>query len=222
MAFQAINDAASASATPPVDSTGDSPADSAAKDTQPEIKTQNDDSSVAASADAAASQIEPDSALLDAGAYGTRSRNRTGNARPNYSEDQEYDYDFVSSAATTTANAVNKKPQAAAGASDAGNADSKRAANTASVSQTNGVAGTDPNVNSKKRKAAVAATQAVISNSSTTSVNGSGVAMRKTAAPTTTNTREISIMTFAKSKACLNKKGELIADDGTKLAVDGK
>lgn len=29
-------------------------------------------------------------------------------------------------------------------------------------------------------------------------------------------------MSFGKSRSCLNKKGELVADDGTKLNVNGK
>ena len=44
---------------------------------------------------------------------------------------------------------------------------------------------------------------------------------RKTASPSAL-TRETNLMTFTKYKACLNKKGELVADDGTKLAVNGK
>jgi hypothetical protein len=48
-------------------------------------------------ADSGRASLDKDAAAEMAAGYGTRSRNRTGNARPNYAEDKDYDvemYDF--------------------------------------------------------------------------------------------------------------------------------
>jgi hypothetical protein len=50
-----------------------------------------------ATADSRRASLDKDAAAEMAAGYGTRSRNRTGNARPNYAEDKDYDvemYDF--------------------------------------------------------------------------------------------------------------------------------
>lgn len=160
-----------------------------------------------------------------AATYGTRSRNRTGNARPNYAEDQEMEIDY-SSAATT---ATKKKPTSDAMPASQAAADSKRAQEFNRLVA--GMNGATPHsdspgpkestptapTNSKKRKAATApmSTQTPpVSNSP------APTATRKPAASLST-ARETNIMTFTKHKSCLNKKGELVADDGTKLCVNG-
>lgn len=160
--------------------------------------------------------------MADAATYGTRSRNRTGNARPNYAEDQDMDFEYSSAAATS-----NKKKTAADGAVAS---DSKRShdmsrftavnsgssangsATKESTPGTPGAASTLP----KKRKAAVAAAGLT----STPEPSPAPSAARKVAAPASA-LRETNVMTFTKHKSCLNKKGELVADDGTKLCVNG-
>lgn len=161
-----------------------------------------------------------------AATYGTRSRNRTGNARPNYAEtDQDMEVDY-SSAATTV---PKKKTTTEATQPSQNSAESKRAQDfNRLVDGTSGAAShvnspgpkestpTAP-TNSKKRKAGAAP-----ANTQTPAMSNSPVpaATRKPAAPANM-ARETNIMTFTKHKACLNKKGELVADDGTKLAVNG-
>lgn len=169
-----------------------------------------------------------DGTMTEAAAtYGTRSRNRTGNARPNYAEDQEMDIDYSSSAATT----VTKKKPPAEGMPAAQNvAEAKRAHDlnrlvsggvngTAVHADTPGPKESTPAApgNSKKRKAVAAPSSAQtppVSNSPLPSTARKPIAASAVA-------RETNIMTFTKHKNCLNKKGELIADDGTKLGVNG-
>ena len=161
-----------------------------------------------------------------AATYGTRSRNRTGNARPNYAEDQEMEIDYSSAATTTT----KKKAPADTMPASQNASEAKRAQDlsrlvpggvngTASHADTPGPKEATPTAsgNSKKRKAVAAppSTQTPpVSNSPLP-----GATRKPTAA--SAMARETNIMTFTKHKSCLNKKGELIADDGTKLCVNG-
>ena len=168
---------------------------------------------------------------LDIATYGTRSRNRTGNSRPNYAEDQDMEFEF-SSAATTT----KKKPANDSGASASQTfGEARRAqdfarliatgngmpadANGASAKEsTPGTPGVPSNT-SKKRKAAGAPT--TLTQTPPVSNSPAPTAARKVTAPSNM-ARETNIMTFTKHRSCLNKKGELLADDGTRLSVNGK
>jgi hypothetical protein len=164
----------------------------------------------------------------DGATYGTRSRNRTGNARPNYAEDQDMDFEY--SAASTK-----KKAPASESATlgSQNNADAKRAREFAQLLGTSND-GTPPSGNgagskeltpgatsglSKKRKAV--GPPATLTETPPATNSPAPSASRKVAAPSTM-ARETNVMTFTKHKYCLNKKGELIADDGTKLSVNGK
>lgn len=163
------------------------------------------------------------------GSYGTRSR-RTGKERLNYAEDQEPDFDFTSAATTA---AYTKKSAAAAVASAQGTTDAKRAKDSAT---TNGAhssannqttakdsaqgASTASTTNPKKRKAAGTATPTNQTSTPPVSVALAVANMRKQAPSALA--RETNMMTFERSRACLTKKGELVADDGTKLNVNGK
>ncbi|KAK0309342.1 putative PHD type zinc finger protein with BAH domain-containing protein [Friedmanniomyces endolithicus] len=158
-----------------------------------------------------------DGNMDDAATHGTRSRNRnTGNSRINYAEDQEMDLEFASAASTSKKKTVldsaaqmpaigelkrsGDQPRSMAG----GSKDSTLVA-SASVS--------------KKRKAAGGVPQHL--QTPPVSASPAAVAMRRpaTTAPSA-SARESNVMTFMKHKSCLNKKGELVADDGTKLAVN--
>jgi hypothetical protein len=79
--------------------------------------------------------------------------------------------------------------------------------------------GVAPNL-SKKRKAAGAPTT-TLAQTPPTSNSPAPTATRKVVASSTT-TRETNVMSFSKHRSCLSKKGELVADDGTKLSVNGK
>ena len=169
----------------------------------------------------------------DAATYGTRSRNRTGNARPNYAEDQDVELEY-SSAATSS----KKKPGNESATSAAQNAtETKRAQDFARLiasnnapANANGTSGKEstpgtpgtpgvPANLSKKRKAAGAST--TLTQTPPASNSPAPAAMRKIPPPSTM-ARETNVMTFSKHRSCLNKKGELVADDGTKLCVNGK
>lgn len=147
-----------------------------------------------------------DPTLNDSAPYGTRSRNRSGNARPDYTEKDENTDDFPAPQSKSV-----RLQQAAS--------DPKRAVpDAASSSRSNGfqspfggkdsVPGTStfPTNPPKKRKAAGATT--------TTTAAATYI-------PPANMSREPNMMTFGKSKAIL-KKGGLVADDGTVLEVDGK
>ncbi|KAF2217497.1 hypothetical protein CERZMDRAFT_63663 [Cercospora zeae-maydis SCOH1-5] len=152
--------------------------------------------------------------------YGTRSRNRTS-TRPNYAEDQDMDFDFTSAATTGK-----KKGPDASAATTHGASETKRAPEATSLQavHSNATSAKDSSASTptpagptKKRKAAGNALSA--SAASATPPPG---AVRKPTVPAGASTlaRETNIMTFSKHRSCLNKKGELAADDGTKLSVN--
>ncbi|KAK4550214.1 hypothetical protein LTR36_003181 [Oleoguttula mirabilis] len=164
-----------------------------------------------------------DGVMTDPATYGTRSRNRTGNARPNYAEDQDMDFDH-SSAGTT------KKKASGGGLTPVPQPqeEAKRADDFARFTAVNNnLAGKEltpgsavPAASSSKKRKATSnlPQQAQPSSASTTPAP---VALRKP--PTSTSStlaRETNVMTFTRHRSSLNKKGELVADDGTKLAVN--
>jgi hypothetical protein len=174
-------------------------------------------------ASAQAEQLDP------AGSYGTRSR-RGGKERLNYAEDQDADFDFTSAATTTS-----YKKGASAAANAQNTTDAKRAKESAQLVTTNGahssannqIMAKDPApgatstvTNPKKRKAAGAATPTNLASTPPVSAALSAANMRKQLPSSLA--RETNMLSFSRSKSCLNKKGELVADDGTKLNINGK
>jgi len=163
--------------------------------------------------------------------YGTRSR-RTGKERLNYAEDQDADFDFTSAATTTS-----YKKNASSATNAQATTDAKRAKESSQSVITNGAhssanhqtiakdpapGATSASTNPKKRKAAGAATP---TGSASTPLGGAAIAatnMRKQLSSALPLARETNMLTFSRSKSCLNPKGELVADDGTKLNVNGK
>ena len=170
-------------------------------------------------------------------AYGTRSRNRT-NTRPNYAEDQD-DFELPSAA---TANSSKKKPSDAAPPSNQTAKEPKRAQESASfvainsnapngtssgskdtIPGTSSFATQNHQQTSKKRKATAPAPASTTSQAATASNAQPPVAQRRPGASIpSAAVRETNLMTFTKHKHCLNKKGELVADDGTRLNVNGR
>jgi hypothetical protein len=163
--------------------------------------------------------------------YGTRSR-RTGKERLNYAEDQDADFDFTSAATTTSY----KKNAASSAANAQASTDAKRAKDSTQSVTTNGAhssanhqntakdpapGATSAPTNPKKRKAAGAATPIASTPMGSAAVI-SATSMRKQLPSSLPLARETNMLTFLRSKSCLNAKGELVADDGTKLNVNGK
>lgn len=159
--------------------------------------------------------------------YGTRSRNRAGNPRPNYAEDQDMDFEYSTNASKKKAAATDSAASAAQSTGEA-----KRARDFAQL--ITNADGTPPVLNgasakeltpgpaatvSKKRKAV--GPPAALTQTPPTSNSPAQSATRKVAAPSAV-ARETNVMSFLKHKHTLNKKGELIADDGTKLSPNGK
>lgn len=165
----------------------------------------------------------------DSATYGTRSRNRTGNARPNYAEDQDMDLD-LSSASASKKKAANDIVASAA----PNTAEAKRAQDFARLIGNNDGASANEStpargtptiataINPSKKRKAPGAPQTVLNQ--TPPVAGSpaptNLSLKKYMPPF--KGLETNIMTLTKHKSRLNKHGELIADDGTKLCVNGK
>lgn len=178
--------------------------------------------------------------------YGTRSRNRTGNARPNYAEDRELDAEFESgSGRKPQAGGISVTPsQAQPGENDKSVGVSTRRSSTtisgptaSKATATNvskdGLPGMssfslnpDPSitslpVTSKKRKTPGSG----VSQSATLPTSGHsvshGTTRRATTVASSGSYRETNMLSFENCKGYL-KNGKLKADDGTILGVNGK
>lgn len=178
--------------------------------------------------------------------YGTRSRNRTGNARPNYAEDRELDMDYEWAPASNKTRGSSTSASSAnlQGDENEGSAVNIRrrslttAAPLTAAKGSNSAAPKDPlpgmssfpvhpepsavtQQPSKKRKApgAVPAVSTPSSSNQGPTVNHSTV-RKAVATPHANCSRPTNMLTFETSQGFL-KNGELIADDGTVLAVNG-
>ena len=176
--------------------------------------------------------------------YGTRSRNRGGNTRPNYAEDRDADLDFDYTS--------NKKPQAAvlpaaAYISDidkSSGSNTRRSSNTALPVSTHPAKLTSANASkdnlpgmssfsvnpessnltstpapSRKRKAPGAA-PVNQTPSVTTHPAATATSRRATSTLGVTPSRTSNLMTFENCQ-CYLRNGKLRADDGTLLSIDG-
>ncbi|KAF2163885.1 hypothetical protein M409DRAFT_25661 [Zasmidium cellare ATCC 36951] len=163
------------------------------------------------------SQSDALDATMAEASYGTRSRNRN-NARPNYAEDQDMDFEFA------PATKKNMKSSEVPAASESRQAPpSFVAVNNSQASSATTPAHTAVPAASagptKKRKAA--GTPAALHTPTASSTPPPAASRKPTAsAASSTMARETNIMTFTKHRSSLNKKGELVADDGTKLSVN--
>lgn len=188
----------------------------------------------AASTEAADKEL---SAELAAG-YGTRSRNRTGNPRPNYAEDRDYDVDMfdhdhdkahqTTKKASRLSNAANQGDSAQtnvgarklsgddsrAGTSQHGSKEHTPGRTTGPSSAAQASNGTSQP--SRKRKAAGAAQQANSSAAATSSRRAVASSENSTASQWTGT----NLLTFTNSRARL-QQGRLVADDGTVLEANG-
>ena len=226
--FQAINTQAVTENASTAMSTAAPPPEAAAV-TQPTSQTaQTSDASNAPKDPPQGDELESNMAQ-DAATYGTRSRNRTGNARPNYAEDQDMDFEISSTTKKKPANdptPTNPPMQHAAEAKRAQEFARFIAVNSGGAppngstpkESTPGTPGVASNV-SKKRKAGAAPN---INTQTPPPSNSPLPALPRKMGAQSATARETNVMTFTKHRSCLNKKGELVADDGTKLCVNGK
>ncbi|KAL8935062.1 MAG: hypothetical protein Q9211_004905 [Gyalolechia sp. 1 TL-2023] len=190
---------------------------------------------------------QPRNAMEDNGPspYGTRSRNRTGNARPNYAEDRELemDYDWAPASkkargSSTSASSTNVQgeeneslgvstrrrslttvalPSSTKGANSTAPKDHIPGMSSFSVHPEPSEAPQQP---SKKRKAPGAVPAALSTLSANTTSTTSFTTSRKSSKLTSAHvSRFTNMLSFDASQGYL-KKGELIADDGTVLAVN--
>lgn len=178
--------------------------------------------------------------------YGTRSRNRTGNARPNYAEDREVDaeYEWSSGKKSHAGGGSGTSSQAQGGENDksvgvstrrssttnSGSTASKVVATNASKDGIPGMSSFSLNsdsgvaslpATSKKRKTpGGGVSQSVALPTSGNSVSH-GAARRAATAASSASYRETNMLTFENCRGYL-KNGKLKADDGTVLGINGK
>jgi hypothetical protein len=174
-------------------------------------------------------QLEGDGSA-EAATYGTRSRNKGGNSRPNYADDRELDLE-IEAAGRIPKTKPKKVAAPSSNASVAQDESSKSAAPpqngfaTVNTAATNGVAplpgmstfSTQPP--SKKRKQPG-------SNTSVSSPAPAPVqAAQKTRGAPSSASRlhlETNMLSFSRCRGRLNAKKQLIADDGTTLSANGE
>lgn len=176
--------------------------------------------------------------------YGTRSRNRTGNARPNYAEDremEEFDWHSTKKATNSRASPAASLPQVAE--SDKSVGVSTRRSSNATSGAANGKVG-PPNSSkdsipgmstfslgadgsaaihpppSKKRKAP--GTNGNSANATTSLGNNSsnGHSRRHISTASAIDPRQTNMLSFDHCQGYL-KNGRLNADDGTSLGING-
>lgn len=211
--------------------------ESAAKATSQPMTTTSSSSSVPSA--------QPSSAMdtTAPSPYGTRSRNRTGNSRPNYAEDREVDTEYEWSATkkshASVASVTSTHPQPVDSERSSG-INTRRSSTTASATpatkpanftapkdQIPGMSSFSLNPESavpaqapsRKRKTPGGHTASSAANGGDPSIMGN--ASRKQAHTTTTaSNRETNMMSFEGTQAYL-RNGKLEADDGTALGVNG-
>lgn len=177
--------------------------------------------------------------------YGTRSRNRNGNTRPNYAEDRELDMDYdlgtgkksraplgpassnnLDAGETTQCSTVNTRRSSNAG-SGAGPGKPSVTITTpkdyipgTSSFSLNPDVSPAPQPPSKKRKAPGGALPASTPSLDVAQVTAYVPARRPNSAAAMARTRETNMLSFETCRGYL-KNGKLKADDGTLLGVNG-
>lgn len=166
-----------------------------------------------------------------AASYGTRSRNRTGNSRPNYAEDKDIEMDNYEYYDKKDGDTTKKSSRLAAANGDSARSGSQRKAasddpdagaaqngnkDTGSLASSNPQGGQNlaASAASRKRKAAAAGQQP------TATSTGSQRRTGNSTPSSTTNWPESNMLTFENCKGRPHK-GQMIADDGTVLEPNG-
>lgn len=178
--------------------------------------------------------------------YGTRSRNRTGNPRPNYAEDREVEmeYEWSSTKRSHASSGPSMPNSAQSGDGDkpsvSNNRRSSATAHTApstnnkaalpsvqkdyipgmSSFSLNPEPNAAPPAPSRKRKAPGNGPATSHTSSAVTQTPAPGISRRTACVPSLKASRETNLMTFENCQGYL-KNGKLKADDGTILAANG-
>ena len=178
--------------------------------------------------------------------YGTRSRNRTGNARPNYAEDREREMDFEWPSSKRIHVAANSGASSIVlpGDGDKASATNTRRSSTTAPAgamttnkpvavspQNHNLPGmssfsvypettTPPIAPSRKRKAPGSGPATAHTSSAVTQTSASSLSRRVVPPSSASKLRTTNLMTFENCQGYL-KNGKLKADDGTVLAVNG-
>ena len=186
---------------------------------------------------------------ISASPYGTRSRNRTGNQRPNYAEDRELDMEYEwASSRKSQGNSVAAMPSSLpSGDGDKASAGSTRHSSTSAPNgltssnkaavlstQTNNIPGlstffaySEPNVAptttapTRKRKAPGSGPMSSHASTVAPQVSAVGISRRNGIPSQARRLRVTNLMTFDNCQGYL-RNGKLKADDGTILAVNGE
>lgn len=178
--------------------------------------------------------------------YGTRSRNKAGNARPNYAEDREMDVesDWAAAKKSQASGGAGSPGQALAGDSDKSTGvNTRRSSNTTPASAGNkagptgntkdGIPGMSSfslnseahasplPANSKKRKAPGGGVAASTASHNSGPATSHGTSRRAATTVSSARYRETNMLTFEDSQGYL-KDGKLQADDGTNLSINGE
>ncbi|KAJ9652044.1 putative PHD type zinc finger protein with BAH domain-containing protein [Neophaeococcomyces mojaviensis] len=194
---------------------------SAAADPQAQFVPQSQPKNVTSSTASDLHNISGDDANV-AGPYGTRSRNRPGVARPNYADDKEIDHEIE--AAGRYQHKLSKKFATSTAAADMEQVPARNgfaaidgavaAANLEHVAPvSNGTNNTQPATTaSKKRKQP----------GSSTTVSAPPPAVAKPSPPAVSRPKfaESNMLSFSDSRARLNNKEQLVADDRTTIQIN--
>lgn len=162
-------------------------------------------------------------------AYGTRSRGRNANARPNYAEDRDFDMDLEVSNAPPKTNKRNSGPalDVASGANSEGEKTTSRktqsAVNGANAAAKDSIPGTSTFSTKAENGQRPSGTTRKRKQPSTLNANGSNGSAAKrifTTAPESVQEQQPSMVTFETHGPYL-KDGKLTADDGSAFAANG-
>ena len=170
-----------------------------------------------------------DAAAHAAATYGTRSRNRPGRARPNYADDKDIDLEIEASGKYPKAS--KKASATAAPSSSAPEMENSTSRN--GFAAINGGAPIPPSVHAATMNGSYDVAPPSSSASKKRKQPGSNVTVataQSTPPPPPSNPKPIpttraqflgtNCMSFSKSRAYLNSKQQLVADDGTTIAVN--
>ena len=183
--------------------------------------------STAAAAAQASTPDGPDS--VGPSPYGTRSRNRSGNARPNYAEDRDTDADFeLSSSRRAHGSASAAQSTRAAAEAERAAAQATRKAGLPLVPPREHIPGISSFTvaeggsasRSKKRKSPGASTTVTTSNSSPAAAPAAMSTRKSSQLIPASSAASTNLVTFENTNACL-VNGCLVADDKSKFAPNG-
>lgn len=175
----------------------------------------------AASPSSQDNHLDDDDDANSAAPYGTRSRNRTGGARPNYADDKELDLEIEAAGRITTTKASKKVTAAATSAAPVNGVatvnDSLAVTNGDAGSRAHSHAGTPAPAPAPSKKRKQPGSNSTVANTTA----GYPISSRAKASQPSQYV-ETNLMSFSRCGNRLNAKKQLVADDGTVLAANGQ